>query len=159
TAAVAFIAGLGPLVRPEMALAAAAFLALMAAARQSWRHLGWLVVIAGTVPVLYQLWRMSYYALPYPLTAVAKDAGGAKWDKGAEYAWNLVAPYALLLPLAAVLIAGLVALWARLALRRGNSLLPLRIRYPHSGSGSGGTVADPRGSADDHADGHDDADP
>ena len=41
----------------------------MAAARQSWRHLGWLVVIAGTAPVVYQLWRMSFYALPYPLTA------------------------------------------------------------------------------------------
>ncbi|MDV8002093.1 flagellar motor control protein ZomB [Rhodococcus sp. IEGM 1408] len=112
TAALAFLAGLGPLVRPEMALAAAVFLALMAAARQSWRHLGWLVVLAGTVPVVYQLWRMSYYALPYPLTAVAKDAGGSKWDKGGEYLWDLLAPYALLLPLAAVLIAGLVSLWA-----------------------------------------------
>ena len=112
TAAIAFVAGLGPLVRPEMALAAAVFLALMAAARQSWRHLGWLVVLAGTVPVVYQVWRMSYYALPYPLTAVAKDAGGAKWDKGAQYLWDLLAPYVLVLPLAAVLVAGLVALWA-----------------------------------------------
>lgn len=113
TAAIAFVAGLGPLVRPEMALAAAAFLALMAVARQSWRHLGWLVVIAGSVPVFYQVWRMSFYALPYPLTAVAKDAGGSKWDKGAEYLWNLLSPYALLLPLAAVLVAGLVVLWFR----------------------------------------------
>ena len=112
TAAVAFVAGLGPLVRPEMALAAVVFLGLMAAARQSWRHLGWLVVIAGAVPVIYQVWRMSYYALPYPLTAVAKDAGGSKWDKGAEYLWDLLAPYVLLLPLAVVLVAGLVSLWA-----------------------------------------------
>ncbi|KAA0918108.1 flagellar motor control protein ZomB [Dietzia sp. ANT_WB102] len=115
TAAVAFVAGLGPLVRPEMALAAAAFLALMAAAPQSWRHLGWLVGIAGAVPVAYQVWRMSYYALPYPLTAVAKDAGGSKWDKGAEYLWDLLAPYALVLPLVVVLVAGVIAVWARVA--------------------------------------------
>lgn len=112
TAAIAFVAGLGPLVRPELALAAVVFLALMAVSRQSWRHLGWLVALAGTVPVVYQLWRMSYYALPYPLTAVAKDAGGAKWDKGAEYLWDLLAPYTLLLPLAVILAAGLVSLWA-----------------------------------------------
>lgn len=148
TAAIAFIAGLGPLVRPEMALAAAVFLAMMAASRQSWRHLGWLVVIAGTVPVAYQLWRMSYYALPYPLTAVAKDAGGAKWDKGAEYLWDLLAPYVLLLPLVAVLVAGLVALWARTAPRRtagassGPPLLRLGIRSLHRGSESGPAVAD-----------------
>ncbi|AWH93668.1 arabinosyltransferase [Dietzia lutea] len=157
TAAIAFIAGLGPLVRPEMALAAAVFLAMMAASRQSWRHLGWLVVIAGTVPVAYQLWRMSYYALPYPLTAVAKDAGGSKWDKGAEYLWDLLAPYVLLLPLIAVLVAGLVALWARSAPSRaagpassGHPLLRLGIRSPHRGSASGGTVADSRsGEGDD----------
>src|SRR5699024_6439635 len=88
------------------------FLGLMAAAAQSWRHLAWLVAIAGTVPVVYQLWRMSYYALPYPLTAVAKDAGGSKWGRGLEYLWDLLSPYVLLLPLAAVLVAGLVCLWA-----------------------------------------------
>ncbi|OAH63711.1 arabinosyltransferase [Dietzia cinnamea] len=152
TAAIAFIAGLGPLVRPEMALAAAVFLAMMAASRQSWRHLGWLVVIAGTVPVAYQLWRMSYYALPYPLTAVAKDAGGSKWDKGAEYLWDLLAPYVLLLPLVAVLVAGLVALWALTVHGPASSgpassahpLLRLGIRSPHRGSGSGAAVADSR---------------
>ena len=137
TAAIAFVAGLGPLVRPEMALAAVVFLGLLAASRQSWWHLGWLVVIAGTVPVLYQVWRMSYYALPYPLTAVAKDAGGSKWDKGAEYLWDLLAPYALLLPLAVVLIAGLVTLWALT-----NPLLRIRSRYATTRSGSVGAVAD-----------------
>ncbi|AVZ38349.1 MULTISPECIES: flagellar motor control protein ZomB [unclassified Dietzia] len=112
TAVIAFVAGLGPLVRPELALAAVVFLVLLAASQQSWRHLGWLVVLAGTVPIVYQVWRMSYYALPYPLTAVAKDAGGSKWDKGAQYLWDLLSPYVLLLPLAMVLAAGLVSLWA-----------------------------------------------
>ncbi len=154
TAAIAFVAGLGPLVRPEMALASVVFLGLLAVARQSWRHLGWLVVIAGTVPVVYQVWRMSYYALPYPLTAVAKDAGGSKWDKGAAYLWDLLAPYALLLPLAVILVAGLVSLWAtarRPAPPRNppapprHPLLRRLIRSPDGGSGSRGTVADPGG--------------
>ncbi|MFL0579129.1 flagellar motor control protein ZomB [Dietzia sp. 179-F 9C3 NHS] len=126
TAVIAFVAGLGPLVRPELALAAVVFLGLLAAARQSWRHLGWLVVIAGTVPVAYQLWRMSYYALPYPLTAVAKDAGGSKWDKGLAYLWDLLAPYSLLLPLVLVLAAGVVSLWA------GGGRTPERWRRPES---------------------------
>lgn len=144
TAVIAFVAGLGPLVRPEMALAAVVFLGLLAAARQSWWHLGWLVAIAGTVPVVYQVWRMSYYALPYPLTAVAKDAGGSKWDKGAEYLWDLLGPYVLLLPLALVLVAGLVTLWA-VAGRSGAAANPppaLRIRYSRRGGGSTGAVAD-----------------
>ena len=118
-AALAFLAGLGPLVRPELALASVVFLALLAATRQSWRHLGWLVALAGTVPVVYQVWRMSYYALPYPLTAVAKDAGGSKWGKGFEYLWDLLSPYVLLLPLIAVLAAGLVSLWAVYRARPG----------------------------------------
>ena len=146
-AVIAFIAGLGPLVRPEMALAAVVFLGLMAAARQSWRHLGWLVVIAGTVPVVYQIWRMSYYALPYPLTAVAKDAGGSKWGRGVEYLWDLLAPYALLLPLLVVLVAGLVGLWAV-----ANPLPGLAIRYSRRGGGSAVAVAD-HGRGDDGEEG------
>lgn len=139
TAATAFVAGLGPLVRPELALAAVVFLGLMAVARQSWRHLGWLVVIAGAVPVLYQVWRMSYYALPYPLTAVAKDAGGSKWDRGGEYLWNLLAPYALLLPLVLVLAAGLVSLWALRGGGRGDD--------DEAGRGAGAAGAGAAGAA------------
>ena len=156
TAAIAFVAGLGPLVRPELALAAVVFLALLAASRQSWRHLGWLVVIAGTAPVVYQLWRMSYYALPYPLTAVAKDAGGSKWDKGAEYLWDLLDPYVLLLPLAMVLAAGLVSLWAIRGIPGGNPLRRFGIGYADAGSGSRRTVADP--GKDGGKDGRDDDD-
>ena len=141
TAVLAFIAGLGPLVRPEMALAAVAFLGLMAVAAQSWRHLAWLVAIAGTVPVVYQIWRMSYYALPYPLTAVAKDAGGSKWGRGLEYLWDLLAPYVLLVPLGAVLIAGLVCLWAV-----ANPLPRLRIRSSRTaGRSAGGAEAEQGG--------------
>ena len=66
--------------------------------------------VAGIVPVGYQIWRMGYYALPYPNTAVAKDAGGAKWAQGFTYLWNLVGPYLLWLPLV-FLFAGAVIAW------------------------------------------------
>src|SRR5699024_11153330 len=109
----------GPLVRPELALASVVFLALLAATRQSWRHLGWLVALAGTVPVVYQVLRMSYYPLPYPLTAVAADAGGSKWGNGFGHLWVLLSPVVLLAPLVAVLGAGRGWLWALSRARAG----------------------------------------
>src|SRR5699024_6142371 len=84
---------------------------------------------------------MSYYALPYPLTAVAKDAGGSKWGRGLEYLWDLLAPYVLLVPLGAVLIAGLVCLWAV-----ANPLPRLRSRSSRTaGRSAGGAEAEQGG--------------
>lgn len=98
--ATAFVAGLGPLVRPELAIVAVLALAMLFFARGlDLRVRVAMVAVAGAVPVAYQIWRMGYYGLPYPNTAVAKDAGGAKWAQGFEYLGNLVSPYLLWLPL------------------------------------------------------------
>ncbi|WP_371830392.1 hypothetical protein [Antrihabitans cavernicola] len=106
----AFIAGLGPLVRPEMLLVATLTLLLIFfAPHASWVMRVWIVIVAGLVPVGYQVWRMGYYALPYPNTAVAKDAAGSKWGQGFIYLWNLVGPYFLWLPLLILLIAAVLA--------------------------------------------------
>ncbi|WP_349239527.1 hypothetical protein [Nocardia sp. CC201C] len=75
-----------------------------------WASRALIGVAAGPVPLSYQIWRMGYYGLPYPNTAVAKDAGGAKWRQGLDYLWNLIGPYWLWLPLvvlgtAAILVA------------------------------------------------------
>lgn len=107
----AFVAGLGPLVRPEMAIVGGLALLLVFLAPLGWKLRVWIVVAAGLVPVAYQIWRMGYYGLPYPNTAVSKDAGGAKWSQGFAYLWNLVGPYALWLPLLALAGAGAL-LWA-----------------------------------------------
>lgn len=116
TTLLAVTAGLGPLVRPEMALLSAAVLALIFFARSSLLHRVWLVVLAGTIPIVYQVWRMGYYGLPYPNTAVAKDAAGAKWGQGLRYLADLNNPYWLALPiiLAAICVA-IAALWFRAA--------------------------------------------
>src|SRR5690606_18547048 len=58
----------------------------------------------------YQIWRMGYYGLPYPNTAVAKDAGGAKWEQGFTYLWDLVGPSLLWLPLLVLLLAAVAAI-------------------------------------------------
>lgn len=115
----AFLAGLGPLVRPEMTLLAALALLLIFLVPGSWRLRLAIVAVAGAVPVGYQIWRMGYYGLPYPNTAVSKDAGGAKWAQGLTYLWNLVGPYWLWLPLA---VLGAYVGW--LAYRRSGLGLP-----------------------------------
>ncbi|MFD3703906.1 flagellar motor control protein ZomB [Nocardia sp. NPDC058658] len=111
-----FVAGLAPLIRPEMSLVGAPALLMLCCAphpgRRQWVHRVLIVVSAGCVPVAYQIWRMGYYGLPYPNTAVAKDAGGAKWHQGFVYLWNLVGPYWLWVPLMALGIAATV-MWPR----------------------------------------------
>ncbi|CAM3139520.1 flagellar motor control protein ZomB [Prescottella defluvii] len=96
----AFVAGLSPLVRPEMALLGAlALLMVLVATEMDWRSRIAFVVVAGLVPVGYQIWRMGYYGLPYPNTAVTKEAGGSEWAQGFAYLGNLVGPYLLWIPL------------------------------------------------------------
>ncbi|WP_040793901.1 flagellar motor control protein ZomB [Nocardia higoensis] len=111
-----FLAGLAPLIRPEMTLVGGLALAMIfCAPMPQWRfgpvatRIG-IVAVAGVLPLSYQVWRMGYYGLPYPNTAVAKDAGGAKWAQGFTYLWDLVGPYLLWLPLLILLAAAVVAM-------------------------------------------------
>ncbi|WP_446226547.1 flagellar motor control protein ZomB [Nocardia sp. IBHARD005] len=114
-----FLAGLAPLVRPEATLIGVLALGMIFLAPLPQFRFGpialraLIVFVAGIVPVGYQIWRMGYYGLPYPNTAVAKDAGGAKWGQGVTYLWDLVGPYYLWIPLLVLLIAGVVAGIAR----------------------------------------------
>ncbi|GGK55512.1 flagellar motor control protein ZomB [Nocardia camponoti] len=126
--ALVFVAGLAPLIRPEATLIGVAALAMIFLAPMPQFRFGpivlraLIVAVAGFVPVAYQIWRMGYYGLPYPNTAVAKDAGGAKWGQGMTYLWDLVGPYYLLIPLITLLAAGI-----GLAVSRGTFALPRSI--------------------------------
>lgn len=110
-----FLAGLAPLIRPEMTLVGALALLMIFLAPMPESRLrpillrGLIVAAAGLVPMGYQVWRMGYYGLPYPNTAVAKDAGGAKWGQGFKYLWDLVGPYYLWVPLLVLLLIGVLA--------------------------------------------------
>ncbi|WP_244976278.1 flagellar motor control protein ZomB [Nocardia huaxiensis] len=109
-----FLAGLAPLIRPEITLVGAlALLVLVFAPVPETSLRPWVfrlltVAVAGLVPIGYQIWRMGYYGLPYPNTAVSKDAGGAKWQQGFTYLGDFVGPYHLWLPLLILAVSAFV---------------------------------------------------
>ena len=107
-AGLAFVGGLSVLVRPELALIGGLALVLMLVAASGWRRRLLIVVAGGLLPVGYQIFRMGYYGLLVPGTAVAKDATGSKWPQGFVYLANFNGPYLLWVPL--VLLAGMALL-------------------------------------------------
>ena len=126
----ALVMGLGTLIRPELALGSVVFLAALLVvvaaqgrsdARRSWRRYVGPIAAFVAVPLAYELFRMAYYALVVPSTALAKAAGSSWWSQGGTYLWNFVAPYTLWVPalLAAVIVAARVFGWWRAGDRTG----------------------------------------
>ena len=113
-----FTAGLAPLIRPEMAVLGGLVLLAMFVTRIGWRMRVAMVVVAGALPVGYQIFRMGYYAVLVPNPAIAKDASGAKWDQGFAYLGNLFGPYTLLLPVIVAIVAGILLAVTALTGRR-----------------------------------------
>ncbi|HEX2284857.1 MAG TPA: terminal beta-(1-_2)-arabinofuranosyltransferase, partial [Mycobacterium sp.] len=109
-AALAFVAGLSVLVRPELALIGGLALVMMLVAARGWHRRGLIILAGGLVPVAYEIFRMGYYGLLFPGTALAKDATGAKWPQGFLYLANFNEPYLLWAP--AILLAGLAVVVA-----------------------------------------------
>jgi arabinofuranosyltransferase len=101
----ALVGGLGWLVRPDMALATVCFLvALWFIVRPGWRRTVALVGVALAAPLAYQVFRMGYYGLLVPNTAVAKNADGLDFGQGWGYIEDFARPYSLWFPLAVLLI-------------------------------------------------------
>lgn len=107
-AALAAVAGFSVLVRPELALIGGLALVMMLIAAGGWRRRALIFVAGGLLPVAYQIFRMGYYGLLFPGTALAKDATGAKWQQGFTYLANFNQPYLLWAP--AVLLIGLAVM-------------------------------------------------
>lgn len=107
-AVLAFVAGLSVLVRPELALIGVGVLLMMFVAASGWRRRVLIFAAGGLLPVAYQVFRMGYYGLLTPGTAVAKDASGSKWQQGFVYLTNFNGPYLLWVPL--ILLVGLALL-------------------------------------------------
>lgn len=100
----AVLIGLGPLVRPDLGVVALAFLlALGLAAPRPPGHWLRLALAAGPLPAAYQLFRMGYFAAVVPNTALAKEAGLARWDQGWRYLADFTGTYWLWVPGAALL--------------------------------------------------------
>lgn len=113
------LVGLGPLVRPDLAV-----VTVVVAVAYVWaRRPGPVELISFAsgllaLPVLYEVFRAGYYGTLVPNTALAKDSGGTYWSQGWNYLVDLVAPYWLWLPLA-VLVAGVVLVAREAAPRPG----------------------------------------
>ncbi|MEE4023936.1 flagellar motor control protein ZomB [Gordonia sp. PKS22-38] len=120
TLALAFTAGLAPLIRPELTILGGLVLMLLVIAPNSWWMRIGMVVVAAVLPVGYQIFRMGYYALLVPNPAVAKDASGAKWHQGLLYVANLFGPYVLVLPAVLVILAGVMLVVGRRVAERGD---------------------------------------
>jgi arabinofuranosyltransferase len=127
----AALVGLGTLIHPELALFTLVWGAvLLVAARSAGRRR--MVASASAIvalPVAYQVFRMGYYGLLVPNTAVAKSAADAQWGQGLGYLLDLLLPYGLWLPVAvlvAVTIGRAVPDWSSGArLRAACRLAPL----------------------------------
>ena len=97
----AAVLGLGWLVRPDLALASAVFLAtLLVVARPGPRQRVAIIASAAALPLGYQLFRMGYYGLLVPNTALVKEASSVNLHQGLEYLTNFADPYALWIPAA-----------------------------------------------------------
>ena len=112
-AALAFVAGLSVLVRPELALIGGLALIMMLIAARGWRRRVVIVVAGGLLPVAYQIFRMGYYGLLVPQTALAKDASGNKWAQGWVYLTNFNEPYLLWLPAVLLVVLAVVLVLGR----------------------------------------------
>lgn len=133
----AFVAGLSVLVRPELALVGGLALVMMLVAARGWRRRALILGAGGALPVAYQIFRMGYYGLLFPQTALAKDASGNKWAQGWVYLTNFDEPYLLWLPALLLLVLALVLLitrsrpwWIRRPAPHGYSRIARMVQSP-----------------------------
>ncbi|BAX95523.1 hypothetical protein MSTE_00173 [Mycobacteroides stephanolepidis] len=113
TVGLAFMAGLSVLIRPELALVGGGFLVMMLIAARGFTSRVYIVAAGGALPVLYQIFRMGYYGLLVPSTAIAKDASGSKWGQGFVYLQNMNSPYLIWVPTVLLIALGVAAYQAR----------------------------------------------
>ncbi|MEV0252930.1 hypothetical protein AB0H82_01450 [Streptomyces sp. NPDC050732] len=117
------VLGLGPLVRPDLALVSAVFLAAQWVTVRPTTRRGVLAGagVAGALPVSYEIFRMGYYGHLMPLPGVTKEASRSLWGRGFDYLSDFAGPYVLWVPLVAI---GGGAVYATLVAGRRRTALP-----------------------------------
>ncbi|WP_046440714.1 flagellar motor control protein ZomB [Corynebacterium kutscheri] len=106
----AFWSGLSWLVRPELALYGGLVGIILLLTAVSWRAMITVLIVALPLPLGYEIFRMGYYGLLVPHTAVAKTAAGSQWSSGWKYVEDFTSPYSLYWALALTLIVGALML-------------------------------------------------
>jgi arabinofuranosyltransferase len=74
-----------------------------------------LITAGGALPVAYQIFRMGYYGLLTPNTAVAKDASTLDVHQGLVYLSNFLTPYRLWMPVVLLVVLLPLAVGRRLS--------------------------------------------
>jgi arabinofuranosyltransferase len=106
-ASCAIVMGLGPLIRPEFLLISVVFLVGLACvvASPGWQgattvRRRWVFpyLAAIALPVIYELWRMAYFAMFVSNSELAKSGGGSDLPQGLTYFWNFTSTYVLWVP-------------------------------------------------------------
>jgi arabinofuranosyltransferase len=111
----AVVLGLGWLVRPDMLVGTLCFLVgLWFVLRPTWRRSALLLLTAAALPLAYEIFRMGYYGLLVPNTALVKEASSIHVSNGITYLDNFVSPYHLWIPALLIAAVGAAAVnWRR----------------------------------------------
>jgi len=99
------------------------FAGLILAIETSWRKRVTAIVWVVSIPLAYQVFRMAYYAALVPNTALAKEASSSDWWRGWAYFLDFFGAYRLWIPVALLVVAGLVPLFRSPLVRRSRSLV------------------------------------
>jgi len=99
----AIVIGLGPLVRPDLGIFTVVLLAVLLVHNfkltHRWVNVFVITAVALLLPILYQVFRMGYFSVLVPNTALAKEAGLSNWTQGWHYLRDFMAAYFLWVPL------------------------------------------------------------
>jgi arabinofuranosyltransferase len=126
----AVLLGLGPLIRPDLALFASAFVLLVLVAAPNWRERARILACAAALPVAYEIFRAGYYASLVPNPAIAKEAGAARWALGWEYLRESTAPYWYWVPVLILLVGAYVPIATALRSDRQRRILAVLLVFP-----------------------------
>ncbi|AKA97580.1 flagellar motor control protein ZomB [Corynebacterium ulcerans] len=102
----AFWCGLSWLIRPEMALYGGVVGLVIFINAETWRRRGLILLVALPFPLGYEIFRMGYYGLIVPQTAVAKSAKLSDWASGWMYLRDFNDPYGMVIAALLVLAVG-----------------------------------------------------
>jgi arabinofuranosyltransferase len=104
---VPFVLGIGPLVRPDLAIYSVVFLVgwFVLRGRRGWLRA---LVLAFALPFVYEVFRAGYFGALVPNTALAKEGGSARWGQGWDYLWDFVRPYGLYVVVPVLLLSGVL---------------------------------------------------
>ncbi len=100
--------GLGLLIRPDLVVFVGAWLLLLLI--PAWRHRGWrgaaaILAAAGAIPAAYQVFRMGYFGLMVPNTAITKEASRLLPSRGWDFLVDQMGDHFLWLGLLTLAVA------------------------------------------------------